>query len=123
MPIVEIVLEAGLHQQDRIERLLQHLLKGQGAIMATLDDVLADQAKEQTDLGALATAVTSLKTGFAQLQKELADALAGQTIPADVQAKIDQVFENAESSVASVDATLAAAIGDPVPDQGGAPQS
>jgi uncharacterized protein YoxC len=121
VPLVEIVLDPGLHQLDRIERYLQHLIKQGVAMNATLDQVLEDQQKEAQDLGNLATAIAGFKTSFAQLQQQLADALANQTISDEVQAKIDQAFANAESNLAGVDGALTALLPQAVPDSSAQP--
>lgn len=69
-------------------------------IMATLDEVLADVTAETTQLDSLSTLI-------AGLQKQLADALAGTTLPADVQAKVDAIFAAAEANKAKIAAALA----------------
>jgi hypothetical protein len=64
-------------------------------IMATLDEVLADTTDEKTQ-------ITSLVAFTGGLQKQLADALAGETISPAAQAKIDQIFANVEDNKAAV---------------------
>ena len=67
--------------------------------MATIDDVLADVTAETTQISGLSTLISGLQT-------QLAAALAGTTIPAAVQAKIDAVFAAAESNKAALVAAL-----------------
>lgn len=67
--------------------------------MATLDQVLTDVTDESTQLDSLSTFITGLK-------QQLADALAGATIPAATQAKIDAVFAGVEKNKAKVQDAL-----------------
>lgn len=68
-------------------------------IMATLDEVLADVADEGTKLDSLGALIAGLK-------QQIADALAGVTLPTAVQAKIDAVFAGVEANKAKVQAAL-----------------
>jgi len=72
-------------------------------IMATLDEVLADVTEEST-------AIDSVSALIAGLQQQLKDALAGATIPANVQTKIDAVFAQAEANKGKLAAALAANV-------------
>ena len=74
------------------------------AIMASIDDIIADVTEETTTIGSLDTAIKGL-------QQMLADALANETIPPAVQAKIDSVFATVEANKAA----LAQAMTDSVP--------
>ena len=59
-------------------------------IMATLDDVLAVVTEEAGQIDSMIALITGL-------QKQLADALAGITLPAQVQAKVDAIFVQAKA--------------------------
>ena len=67
--------------------------------MATLDQVLADVTDESTRLDSLSTLIAGLK-------QQVADALAGTTLPAPVQAKIDAIFAQAETNKGKIDTAL-----------------
>ena len=93
---------------SRIERklnlviaLLGEVLRKERRIMATIDQVLQDVTDEST----LEDSIITLLQG---VQKQLADALANTTIPADVQAKIDSVFAGLEANKAKVAAAVTA---------------
>lgn len=83
-----------------VTNLAAQLTQVQGTIMATLDDLVKDVSDEST-------LIDSVSTMLAGIQKQLADALAGATLPADVQAKIDAVFAAAESNKAKLTAAIA----------------
>jgi hypothetical protein len=68
-------------------------------IMATIDDVLKDVTDESGRLDSLSALIAGLK-------QQLADALAGTTLPPEVQTKIDQVFAQAEANKAKIDTAL-----------------
>ncbi len=70
--------------------------------MHTLDDVLAEVTKEDTEIGG----ITALING---LRKQVADAVATQTIPPPVQARIEAIFDAAVAH----NAALVQAIADP----------
>ena len=70
---------------------LQVIYSKELKIMASLDDVLADVAEEDT----LADSLVTLLHGIKQ---QLDDALSGATLPAAAQAKVDAIFSKAESS-------------------------
>lgn len=77
--------------------------------MATIDQVLADVTDESTQIDGLSTLISGLR-------QQVADAVKNAGIPADVQAKIDQVFAVAEQNKAKVSAALTANIApDPHP--------
>jgi hypothetical protein len=57
----------------------------------TLDEVLADVTAEKTALDSLVALTAGLK-------QQVADALSGVTLPAEVQAKIDAVFTGVEAN-------------------------
>ncbi len=70
-------------------------------IMATLDDVLAVVTEEAGQIDSM----IALMTG---LQQQLADALAGITLPAQVQAKVDAIFTQAKADSDKIVAAIAA---------------
>jgi uncharacterized coiled-coil protein SlyX len=100
--------------QTTTESKLDSILANQEKIMATLDEVLTEVAKETTD-------ISSLTTFIQGIQQQLADALSGVTLPPDVQAKVDAVFTNVTSNDAAVLAAMAANVPPPsqmTPDSG-----
>jgi predicted metal-dependent enzyme (double-stranded beta helix superfamily) len=68
-------------------------------IMATLDDILNNEADEATQIAVIGNIVAALK-------QQVADALANTTIPSSVQTQIDAVFTQATANKAAL-ATLA----------------
>lgn len=84
----EVLLRVLLHKMDLV-------LQNQERIMATLDEVLASVADESTKIDSLSTFIAGLK-------QQIADALAGVTLPPAVQAKVDAVFEGVEANKAKV---------------------
>jgi hypothetical protein len=102
--------ETILQNQGRDNALIQHLhrdiigmFQKLERIMATLDEVLADVAEEGTKLDSLSTFIAGLK-------QQIADALAGTTLPPAVQAKVDAVFAGVESNKGKVQAALDANV-------------
>ena len=93
--------------------MLREVLHNQRTMMATLKDIQDNEAHEGTALGQLATAVTGLKDNVAKLTKDLADALAGTTLPTDVQAAVDAAFAASKANADETDAILASLA--PVP--------
>jgi len=69
------------------------------AIVATLDQVLTDVTDESTRLDSISTLIAGLK-------QQVADALSGATLSPAVQAKIDQVFQAAETNKGKIDTAL-----------------
>lgn len=69
--------------------------------MASIDQVAADVTAETTVIDSISTLIGGLET-------QLAAALAGAGIPADVQAKIDAVFATAETNKAKLAAAVLA---------------
>lgn len=67
--------------------------------MATLDEVLA----EVTDESGRLDSIQALLDGIRQ---QLADALAGTTLPTEVQAKVDAVFAGLTANKAKIDKAL-----------------
>lgn len=67
--------------------------------MPTLDQILTDVADESTQIDSLSTLTAGIK-------QQLADALAGTTLPTAVQAKIDAVFAGVEANKGKVVAAI-----------------
>ena len=80
-----------LHASPGLAALLAQILSNQRKIMATLDEVLTDVADEGTQIDSLSVLVAGMK-------QQLADALAGTTLPPAVQAKVDAVFAGVEAN-------------------------
>lgn len=74
--------------------------------MATLDEVLAEVTDEGTRLDSIQALIDGIK-------QQLADALSGTTLPADVQAKVDAVFAGLEANKAKLDKALNAGVETP----------
>jgi predicted metal-dependent enzyme (double-stranded beta helix superfamily) len=99
------------------ETLLREVLEKQGlilekveSIMATLDEVLQDVTDESTQLDSIGTLVAGLK-------QQLADALAGTTLPPGVQAKVDAIFTQAEANKAKIATALNANVAEAPPSE------
>ncbi len=84
-----------------LHRKLDLIIKNQETIMATLDDVLDDVTNESTQIAGISTLIAGLK-------QQLADALAGTTLPPATQAKVDAIFAQAEKNKADIATALAA---------------
>ncbi len=69
----------------------------------TIDETLAAVTAEDTRTDSIIAFVANLKA-------QLAAALANTTIPADVQAKINQIFDTSTADAAKVDAALNANV-------------
>jgi hypothetical protein len=84
----------------RIETALQFSISKEFQMAHTLDEaVTAAQAASSKGDSVLAT--------FATVEKQLADALAGVTIPADAQAKIDAIFDIDTATAAKLGTAIA----------------
>lgn len=68
--------------------------------MANLDQVLQDVTDESTATLLIAVLIAGLK-------QQVADALAGTTLPAATQAKVDAIFAAAETNKSKIAAALA----------------
>ena len=84
-----------LELMDRIENLQLKV----NQIMATLDEVLAEITADGTRLDGLATLISGLK-------QQVADAMAGTTLPPATQAKVDAVFAAAQANKGKLDVAL-----------------
>jgi hypothetical protein len=80
---------------------LDSIIKTQETMMATLDEVLADVTAESTDIASLSALIDGLR-------QQVADALAGTTLPPATQAKVDAIFTAAEANKAAIAKALAA---------------
>lgn len=81
--------------------LLHHIIETLEKIMATLDETLAAVTAEDTKVDSIIALVDGLK-------KQLADALAGVTLPPDTQAKVDAIFAQANASAGKIDTAITA---------------
>jgi uncharacterized protein YoxC len=97
---VDVHVHSSTHE---IESKLDLILRKIGVLMATLDQILADVTAESTAIDSVVALIDGLK-------KQLADALAGVTLPAAVQAKVDAIFTGTEANAAKVAAALAANV-------------
>ena len=69
--------------------------------MATLDDIASDVEAETTLIAGVSTFIAGLK-------QQLADALAGTTLPPATQAKVDAIFAGAEANKQALSDALVA---------------
>lgn len=90
-----------LARLEDLRRKLNLVLQNQDKIMATLDDVLKEVTDESTALDGIATLISGLR-------QQLADALAGTTLPPATQAKVDAIFTQAETNAGKIATALAA---------------
>lgn len=67
--------------------------------MATLDQVLEDVTAETTQLDSISALIAGLR-------QQIADALAGVTLPPAVQQKVDAIFAQAETNKAKIATAL-----------------
>ena len=84
-------------------RKIDLVIQTQEKIMASLDQVLADVTKESTDLDSIAALISGLK-------QQIADALAGTTLPPATQAQVDAIFAAAETNKGKIAAALASNV-------------
>ena len=87
------------YHYDELARQIGGLNRKLDTIMATLDQILTDVTDEGTQIDGLSTLTAGLK-------QQLADALAGTTLPAAVQAKVDAVFAGVEANKGKVVAAI-----------------
>lgn len=99
---MKLHVDVHLHADPGVEIALERLftickrIEHQGVrIMATLDQILESVAAESTKLDSVIALVDGLK-------QQLADALAGTTLPPAVQAKVDAIFAGAESNAGKI---------------------
>ncbi len=84
---------------DRLDSLTRKV----DAMAKTLQEVLDAVAAEDTKIDGIIALVGGLK-------QQLADALSGTTLPPDVQAKVDALFDKATASAGKIDAALSANV-------------
>lgn len=84
------------------------ILANQEKIMASLDDVLSEVTDESTRLDSIQALIDGIK-------KQLADALAGTTLPPAVQTKVDAVFAGLTTNKGKIDTALNANVPPPPP--------
>lgn len=106
-------IELPAEVMERLDVLLRKadlIIRNQEKFMPTLDQILTDVADESTQIDSLSTLTAGIK-------QQLADALAGTTLPTAVQAKIDAVFAGVEANkgkvVAAINANTTAAAQPP----------
>ena|SRR5882724_9826781 len=81
-----------LMQRQQIEtKDLNSLREMEKRIMATVDDLVTEVAKEKDE-------IASVKTFIQGLQQQIADALAGVSLPPATQAKVDAVFAQMQAN-------------------------
>ena len=83
----------------KLFKMLEEVLRKEVAIMATLDQIIADVTAETTLIDGVSTLIAGLK-------KQLADALAG-VLNAEQQAKVDAIFTAAEANKQKLSDALA----------------
>ncbi len=87
--IRDITAQQIISMLDVILLRLEAIERKVDAMAISLDDVLVKVTAETTDLGSIKELILGLK-------QQLADALAGTTLPPAVQAKVDAIFNQAE---------------------------
>jgi hypothetical protein len=96
-------------QLREITRMVAGLAVMERRIMYSLDETIAEVQEQGTQVEGLVTLNTSLR-------QQLADALSGATLPPDVQAKVDAVFEGVSANTAKIMSALTTTPqGDPAP--------
>lgn len=93
-----------------LRSLLALILYQQELTMATLDEVLSEVTDENTRLDSIQSLIDGIK-------QQLADALAGTTLPPATQAKVDAVFATLTSSKSKIDKALNVNVPAPAPTQ------
>ena len=98
---VHHVIELSPEVLEQFNKIHEHLKHMEHRIMASLDETLAAVTAEDTKVDSIIALLTGIK-------QQLADALAGTTLPAGVQAKVDQIFAQATASAGKIDTAIAA---------------
>lgn len=83
---------------ERLGGQVATVLKNQGVIMASLDDILADVTAESAGIDSLGVLITQLK--------EQITGLTSGNLPPDVQAKVDAIFTQAEANKGKIMAAI-----------------
>jgi hypothetical protein len=94
--------EANAKELALLRSRVEFIITRQELIMHTLDEVLAEVTNEQGEIASITTLINGLR-------QQVTDALAGQTIPPPVQAKVDAIFAAAVAN----NAAIAQALADP----------
>jgi hypothetical protein len=82
-----------------IAKLRDLIIRNQEALMATLDEVLAEVTDESGRLDSIQSLIDGIK-------QQLADALSGTALPPAVQQKVDAVFAGLTANKAKIDTAL-----------------
>lgn len=93
-------------QLNDLQKLVSTVVKKETAIMASIDDAIAEVAAQNTALGSVKTLITTIE---GQLQA----ALSGASLPPAVQAKVDQLFSSLQSNDQVIADALAAGVPPP----------
>lgn len=91
---------------QKLDAILEKLNSIEGKVnisMKTLDEVLDEVKLERTKVSGLIVLLNGIK-------QQLTDALAGITLPAAAQAKVDAIFDEASAAAADIDAAVAANV-------------
>jgi type II secretory pathway component PulJ len=100
-------LESILARLDKIEWMLNLVLRKEGKIMASLQDDL-------DAITAQSSRLDSLNTFVSGLEAQLAEALSGK-LSAEDQAKVDAIFEAVHVNDAKIDTALNSNVPPPTP--------
>jgi uncharacterized protein YoxC len=107
MPLyVHLIHESDTWLRQRLDSLYTQnelIIHNQEAIMATLDQVLADVTNESAGIDSLGVLITQLG--------EQVKGLTSGNLPPYVQAKVDAIFTQAEANKAKINAAINAAPG------------
>lgn len=98
-----------LNDQERFTLLYwqgRHNRKLLEVLMITVDDIVADVEGQKTRIASIIALLNGIKA-------QLADALAGVTLPAGVQAKIDAIDAGLKAEAADLDGALNANVPPP----------
>ena len=98
-----LILKSLKRLRQSVDEVLGRLTRLETTMAATLDQVLSDVTAQTTKLDSIVSLITGLK-------QQLADALAGTTLPPAVQAKVDAIFATAEANSAKIDTALSANV-------------
>lgn len=91
LDVINYKLDLLLRAQQIESHQLADIKRMENRIMATVDDVVAEVAKEKDE-------IASVKVFIKGLQQQIADALSGANLPPAVQAKIDQAFADMQAN-------------------------
>lgn len=100
-------------QDKEVRDLLRSLRNRMDLIQATLEAIVATLAETLAAVTDEDTKVDGIIALLAGIKQQLADALSGTTLPAAVQAQVDQIFTQATASAGKIDAALTANVPTP----------